>query len=744
MPEARGRGGKRRRAKALAKAVSCLAATAASGLVLASFITLPPARAAEATGPLRKFNTSAPVLLRADKVIYDRDSDTATATGHVELSQSGQILHADRVRYNRRTDTVEAFGHVSLTQPGGNVLFGDYMELTDRLHDGFIRGVGALLADNSRAAGAAAIRTDGNRTIITDAVYSPCDLCVDDKTKAPLWQLRAARVIHDETTHIIEYKDAVLEAYGIPVLYTPYFSHYDPTVKRASGFLVPSVGHSTALGTIFEIPYYYVINPSSDITLTPEYTTSRGLVLNGTYRQRTDNGRFQFSGSITRTNRPPSDTANTTTGPERIRGDIIGAGRFNLNDNWRWGFDVARATDDTFMLLYRISTYDELTSDAFIEHYQGRSYFNASTYAFQGLLSGDEPGLTPYVLPAVEYHYVGEPSRLGGYYTVDTSALSIYRREGTDTRRLSGTLGWTNDYIAPAGDIYTLRAEMRSDFYSVKGGVDQFGDETPGGTHVRPLPLVALTWRYPFVRQAGSIQELVEPIVMGVATPYGGNNPDIPDEDSRNFELDDSNLLSVHPFPGLDRVASGPRVAYALHAAAYGAAGGYADTLFGESLRARVDSSLPADTGLEKHLSDYVGRVTLAPSPLFSVSDHFRLDQKTWHPNLNEALTTFGPAYWRITLGYTSLAKNIATDNLGATHEYSIYSAVQLTRHWQLTGGFVHDALLTGGEINTHLGARFINECFDIIFSFDQTNIRVQDVQPSTTFKVVLRLKNLG
>ncbi len=722
-----------------------LAAGTAIGLALALILRPLPAVAANSTGPLHKLNTKAPVLLRADEVIYDRDQQIATARGHVEMSQAGQVLHADIVVYNQRTDTVEATGHVSLTEPTGNVLFGDYMELTDQLHDGFIRGVGALLVDNSRAAGANAIRTDGNKTVITDAIYSPCDLCVDDKTKAPLWQLRATQVIHDETTHLIEYKNAVLDAYGIPVLYTPYFSHYDPTIKRASGFLVPSIGHDSTLGIVTSIPYYYVVSPSADVTVTPEYTSSRGPVLNALYRQRTDDGQFRLGGSITQSDVPIADVTNATaSGPDKIRGEIEGAGRFNLDDGWRWGFDVQRATDQTYMLLYRISTEDQLTSDAFIENFHDRSYFNVSSYAFQGLLTGDQNRLTPYVLPSIDYHYVGQPSALGGYYTVDSSALSIFRTEGTDTRRLSTTFGWTNNYIAPAGDTYSLHAEMRGDYYSVTGGSDQFGDISPSGNYVRPLPLVALTWRYPFVRSQGSIQELVEPIVMAVASPYGGNNTLIPDEDSRDFELTDANLFAYDRFPGLDRYESGPRVAYGLHAAAYGLSGGYTDFLFGESIRTRTDSSLPIESGLQNKFSDFVGHLTIAPSPLFEATDNFRLNYSTLSPADNEITATMGPSFFRVSLLYSQLASNIAAEDLGPTHEYGIYTTMQLSRHWQISGGYVQDQIEPEGEVNTSLALHYIDECFDIIFSFNQNNIEIQDVRPSTSFKISFRLKNLG
>ena len=117
----------------------------------------------------------APILFSADEVQYDEDLGLVVAKGRVELSQRDQILLADTVTYNQRTDTVTASGHVSLLQPNGDILFGDFVELHDNLHDGFIQNVRLLLADRSRMAGNTARRIDANRTEIRRGVYSACE-----------------------------------------------------------------------------------------------------------------------------------------------------------------------------------------------------------------------------------------------------------------------------------------------------------------------------------------------------------------------------------------------------------------------------------------------------------------------------------------------------------------------------------------------------------------------------------------
>ena len=105
------------------------------------------------------------------------------------------------------------------------------------LAEGFVRDIRVLLTDQSRLAAADAKRVAGNKTTFRRGVFSPCELCEDDPDRAPLWQLKAQRVVHDQEDQTIRYYNAWMEMFGIPVIYTPYLEHPDPTVKRKSGFL---------------------------------------------------------------------------------------------------------------------------------------------------------------------------------------------------------------------------------------------------------------------------------------------------------------------------------------------------------------------------------------------------------------------------------------------------------------------------------------------------------------------------
>src|SRR5215468_413661 len=171
--------------------------------------------------------------------------------------------------------------------------------LTDDLKEGVIRDIRVLLSDRSRIAANSAVRTGGNRTDFSKGVFSPCELCKSDPTRAPLWQIKARKVTRDEVEQRINYNDAWMEFYGVPVAYMPFFSHPDPTAKRQSGFLQPTLSLSSKLGFGAQLPFYWVTSESSDVTIAPIFYTGALPVFAGEYRQRVTNGLIQVDGSAT-------------------------------------------------------------------------------------------------------------------------------------------------------------------------------------------------------------------------------------------------------------------------------------------------------------------------------------------------------------------------------------------------------------------------------------------------------------
>jgi len=127
-------------------------------------------------------------------------------------------------------------------------MFADYAEMRNNMNDGILKDMRALLQQNGRLAANGGRRTGGQINELSKVVYTTCNLCAKDPTRPPLWQIRASSAVQDMEHKKIEYRDVTLDIYGLPVAYFPYFWHADPSVRRASGFLVPAFGQSKNLG----------------------------------------------------------------------------------------------------------------------------------------------------------------------------------------------------------------------------------------------------------------------------------------------------------------------------------------------------------------------------------------------------------------------------------------------------------------------------------------------------------------
>lgn len=678
---------------------------------------------------------AAPMLFKADSLRHDRDLGIIVATGNVEIYNAGQILRADTVSYNQRRNLLTATGNVSLMEPSGDVLFADHVELSGDFKDGIIENIRILLSDNSRIAAAGGRRTGGTITEMSKGVYSPCRSCVaDDGT--PFWQLKAIRITHNKQEQVIEYRDVTLEILGIPVFYTPFLTHPDPTVKRKSGFLIPHYGSDSNLGLIIETPYYFNIAPDKDATLRPIITSDEGLVLAGQYRQRFTNGKFEIEASST--------YGTDETGQKSYRAHAFINTRFDLDETWRVGADIQLATDDTYLRRYRFDSTDTLRNRLFVEGFRGQSYLSAQAFYWQGLREADDPGEMPIIAPMLDFSTISDPGPVGGRWTFDANGMILTRTSGTDSRRLSLRTGWRLPYIAPTGEIYSLYANLQTDLYHVNG-VEDPGNPTGeklSGVTGRIFPRIGLDWRFPMARQRAETTQIIEPVAGIMISPNGGNPDDIPNEDSKDLEFDDTNLFSANRFTGLDRVEGGQRIYYGLNLGVYGAKG-YSSAFVGQSYRFRRDRNFAAGSGLEDNFSDIVGRVRIAPSTPVKLEYRFRLDKNDLSSRRNEVDLKFGPRALNLDVNYSFFDQGTGSGEFADREELTILLNSRITPAWSLTASTRRD-MIKSESLRHALTLTYECDCYKTTIELSRNFTQDRDVRPTDTIFIRFIFKNLG
>ena len=690
--------------------------------------------------------TQGAILLQADELTYNSESKVVEAVGNVEVTTEERTLTSETLIYYELEDRVVAKGNVVITEVTGEVYHAQEVELTNQMRDGVLTAIEAVLLENARIAGNTLYRRDGKVHEASKAVYSACDVCNEDgEQKTPLWQLKAFRVIQDKDKLRVTYRDVFFEVFGVPVFYTPYFSHADPSVKRKSGFLWPSIGNSDLTGTSLETPYYWAISDYYDLTISPRFMTEGEVLVRGQWRHNVPSGNYELVAGFL--NAKDRDDNNVETGDRKLKAHIFGKGRFKLNRNWRYGFDLQLVNDDTYLRRYGINNEIDLETKLFTTGIWNRHFLDISGYYFQGLRAKDDPDEIPLVLPSVKARYVWEPGKWGRV-NFDASAVSLTRSEGIDSHRISLGADWERRLTTPLGHVITPFASMRSDFYQTDNLNPDNRPNRPknSSTISRILPTAGIDLRWPFIRPNKSSHFIVEPIVQVITSSTEENDLDVPNEDSQSFEFDTTNLFTANRFPGYDRWENGSRVNVGLRLGTYWSEGGHINATFGRTYRL-TDRNNPfeLDSGLATKKSDYVGSVEIAPIDNLRISHQFRLDSDTGKIRRNEVIANarIGPLAGN--LRYINSKKpdtSILAQRLNR-EELTLAGSIKVNDEWSIFASEQRD-LLNDRRLRTGFGLIYQDECTIVTLRFNQSEFVDRDIQPeqSVLFNIIFKTLN--
>lgn len=677
------------------------------------------------------------VLIQAESLSYDEITEEVVARGAVELIEGDRILRAQEVRYNQTTGVAIATGEVVLVEPDGEVVFADYVELEEALTRGFIRQARVLLQDDSRFAAADGLRTDGARTELRRAVYSPCEVCAEDPEADPLWQLKASRIVHDEGAQDVSYYHAFLEVFGIPVFYTPFFTHPDPSVERRSGFLAPSFGYDSRDGARIEIPYYYTFSPDFDVTTTPIIMTDEGVILQGEVRKRWRFGELTVAGSGGWLTYGREDGSETD---RRMRGVIEIDGEFHIDENWRARVAAARASDTTYLRRFDFGSQAELESRLDVERFGERSYLRVGARSFQGLRADDDDEDSPHIAPDFEAETFADLGAAPGRLRLAARGFALERDNGPDSARASLEAGWRAGFIAPLGQEITLSANLRADGYLV-GNYTPRGEEDRGRDG-RLHPTAALDWRWPFVRYGETTTTYVEPMGTVILAPYGGQENRVPNEDSRGMAIDPSLLFEHQRFFGVDRVESGSRAAYGVRAGYTGEYGAI-EGVIGQSFRWREDTGYESGSGFDSLFSDLVGAVTVSPSHHLDLGYSFRLDDDNFALLEQSASLSVGAPEFRVSGTYDFVRAESASIENANRHQIDLNLSSQFHERMRLSASWLRD-IGDGRNLEYSVGLSYFDECFDALLELRRQNFRDRELEPNDTIFLRVSFKNLG
>lgn len=687
-----------------------------------------------------------PALINAQEIQYDEELGVVVARGRVEIAHDNRIVIADQVSYNTNNDLVTANGNVSLLEPTGDVIFADYAELTADLKEAFIRDVKVLLAaDKSRLVGATGQMLRTGQSVLRKGVYSPCRIC--EKDPNPLWQIRANKIIHNKSAQTITYHDARLELFGLPVAYTPWLETPDPTVKRKSGFLAPSYRSTTKPnGQAVEIPYFWAIDESSDLTLTPLLTTRNGLVAAGRYQRLLNTGDLSVDASATY-----GDKTGHSGIKKAFRGYVNIAGSFEIDETWRWGGNIQRVSDPDYPTHYGLGSASA-TSQLFIEGFRDRNFARLDSYKFQRFKGRGNDRELPLIAPRLRYAFQSEPTAMGLTTRFDSTLTQLSRREGRNRTQFSTLTGLELPYTGPLGDSYKITTQLQADASYTRDFVPGLPAVNPQATHPdqrrkskvggRLFPNMAIEWRYPFVSMAGNFSQTIEPIVQVVAAPDSSGWDKIPNDDSGDFEFDYTSIFALNRFSGRDLVDPGTRANYGFKWGGATKRGDSLDFMVAQSYRFSENTFFDRISGINHDQSDYVGHLGVGTAENITMSYGFRVDREGKKFKSSALSLSGGPKALRANLNY-HYTQDINLENGQDVNRTGIGARLtsQLTEFWSSSASVTRN-FKTRETTGSTFNITYQDECLTIVTSATRNFLR--HTKNETFYTVQFILKHLG
>ncbi len=734
---------------------------------------------------------NAQMVLESDQLVYDYDKAAVSAVGAVKIYYDGYTLEADRVTYDQKNKKMRAEGRVKIVDRTGAVVTADTIDITDDFATGFVDALRLDTPTQTHFAAEKALRDQGKTTTFYRGVYTACEPCREKPEKAPIWQVKAARIIVDHNEHMVYFKRAQLEFLGMPVAYFPAFSAPDPTVKRKSGFLFPSAGYKKTLGAFLQTPYFWALAPNYDLTLSPAVYTNQGFLMDVEWRHRLEHGQYSLRMAGINQLNPEDfyddDGDSRNSGVRDWRGGIKTQGEFYLNRYWTVGWDATLLSDRTFSRDYNLLSEDTdiNVSNVHLTGISERNYFNASALYFQVLTNDSDikydQGRQAIVHPVIDHSYIFDDSVLGGQLSIKSNLTSLSRDEtdivnnhgvGIDIaqgvtngqldddahilglsgnyNRLSTQVTWQRSMVGPVGMVFKPFGYLRGD--AIYANQDQIIDGLDvDGSFYRGMPAVGLEWRWPIMAAGLSSSFLFEPVAQMIVRPDEPDAGRLPNEDAQSLVFDDSSLFDWDKFSGYDRIEGGTRVNLGFRYLASIGSVATIQGVVGQSYQVAGENSFAvanitdtgAVSGLETDVSDVVAGLTLDTGYGYFLSARGRFDEANLDVNRAEVTATgkFGDV--TASASYLFMREQPAIGNDERTDTISARASWQMTDTWRVFGSVAWD--IEGDQMaSSGLGIAYDDECTTFSIAYSEIRDDYTDLETSKQLMVRLELRTLG
>ena len=675
------------------------------------------------------------IVIYADKFIFNENLSTLDAEGNVEVFDSGNgiTIISNKIFYNINQNKIESKSPSEIKDKLGNSLLSKKFIYT--LNDDLIKfdnlkfidieknisnikkayvnlkskkliGKDILIDFNNnnfdkdnepRLKGNSVISVAGE-TVITKGVFTTCKKNDD----CPPWQLSAKEITHDKAKKRITYKNAWLKLYDKPVFYFPKFFHPDPSVKRQSGFLMPSLSSSGNIGASTNIPYYLVLSDNKDLTFRPRFYSHEKLLLQSEYRQVNANSKSSLDLSF----------FNGT--------NVSNRGHFFLNTYKELNFSyfeesdldivLEQVTNDTYLKSYNIqspiiSDSSLLESSIKIGAYKESLLLDLEFKVYEDL-STKESDRYEYIFP--NYNLVKEfegSDDLNGIFSLNSSgSAKNYDTNVVEKVVINDLYFKSNPKIMENGIMSSYNFLLKNTNTDADNSLKY--ERNPNhdlGT------LVEYNSTYPLKKVTNKHDNILKPKISLRYSPNSTKN-------IRNTErrIDTNNIFSLNRIAKNDTIEGGASLTYGAEFLKTNLEGkNLFDMSLANIIRVNENTNLPSNSSLGEKMSDIFGSINFSPNDIVTTGYDFTKNNNLTDTNyeifkgdikINNFVTQFEYLNENNTLGKNSFLSNKTSFNIDNSNKLSFETRenkrTRITEFYNLIYQYRNDCLIAAIEYN--------------------------------------------
>lgn len=498
--------------------------------------------------------------ISSNKIVYNRSKQQLSTFGNSTLTDNKiGTLSAERFEYNLDKQSISAEEKVKFVDKDKNTYYFSKLNSDDKFNEIVGTDINAELNKDLLKSGdkfnefieprfsGKSATLKNNITIVQDAQFTTCKR-TNEAEGCAYWNLKAGQLIHDKEQKKLTYKNVSLDLNSIPVIYVPYFSHPDPTVKRKEGFLAPSFSSLGGdIGPTIKIPYFYPLSESADFTVSPVYYFKQHPLLLGEYREKFKNGNMVIEGGYTQ-----GYQKKTSTQTDGSRNHLYG--NINLNfkdkilDESQFSTKIQRVNDPTYLRVNKInSTSDgfkknlvrenetKLTNEVSLNSYGKNETLNLKAAAYQNITTIKKSDQYEYLAPEITY------SKYNFLNNNNLNFNSSFRSLNTNTNK--NKTSFINNLDHSTSESYNSNLGIGYKFLTKINNINYYADHKNPNEDLNAQinPVVALDTSFPLAKISKESEQYIIPRILTRYAPGKMQNAK-----SNDITLNTDNLFSIN------------------------------------------------------------------------------------------------------------------------------------------------------------------------------------------------------